>query len=101
MTRPDFDPDAVSALDWIEQADLRYERERGAPYATIEGARPDQRFGSWHIRIHHGAMVWGPDGGWFWRFGSRAFAERCASSLLLKYWRHEERFSTPPMEFRP
>jgi len=98
MARPPFDPDADDALSWIEEADLRYERERGMPYAEIEqGGFPFV----WWIQIHHGAMVWGPDGGHFLRFGSRAFAERCASSLLLKYWRYEERRDAPRTQLRP
>lgn len=88
-------------MDWLEEADLRHELDRGMPYAEIEGPHPDRRFGWWRIRIHHGAMIWGPDGGPFLRFGSRAFAERCASSLLLRYWRHEERRNAPRTYLRP
>jgi hypothetical protein len=100
VARPPFDPEA-DALDWLDASDLAYERERGMPYVEIEPSRGDQRFGWWRIRVHHGVIVWGPDGGPFWRFGSRAFAERCASSVLMKYWRYLERHEVESIEIRP
>lgn len=75
-SRYDLDPEDVPPV----RPDLTHGEH---PYAEVEQTG---RF-TWDIRICHGVMVWGPEGGPFWYVGTEKGAERKAEKLLEKYER--------------
>ena len=50
---------------------------------------------TWFVYIHHGIMVWGPEGGPHLVWGTRKRAMRVAERLLKKYIRIELRRQAP------
>ena len=52
---------------------------------------------TWFVYIHHGIMVWGPEGGPHLVWGTRKRAMRVAERLLKKYIRIELRRQAPPI----
>lgn len=66
---------------------IRDPREEEPPYAEVEQT---SRWG-WRIRILHGVIQWGPEGGSFSHVGTREGAEARARRLLATYTRKYER----------
>lgn len=48
----------------------------------------------WSVRIAHGILHWGPNGGFFIVWGGRARVERVAARLLARYRREQEHLAS-------